>query len=167
MFDSIKSFLKQNRAGTGILAVALAAAIGMFLISGCKVTDWVQVDVPAQVQKATGVAPRVTLTEAPEVMEDYVRYGDRFAVNIDEANERLAWFMSIADIGMRIGAAQLPAGGFALAALTGLGGLLLKGPGTAKEKEKSYAKGKTDAEATLLPLLAAAGITVPPKEDSA
>lgn len=163
MFN-LKQWFVQNRTGAGILALALALGLGAFMLSGCKATDFISIDVPKQVQDATGSDSRVTLTEAPQIMEDYVRYGDRFAVNIDDGNERLAWFMSIADIGLRIGAAQLPAGGMGLALLTGIGGLFLKGPGTAKEKEKSYAKGKADAEATLIPLLKAAGISVPARE---
>ena len=166
MFDSILSFFKTNRTGLSFIACAVALGCAAFVLNGCKVTDFVKVDVPPQVQKSTGSDAVVNLTEAPEVMDDYVMYGDRFAAEINDANERLGWIMSIADIGLRVGASQLPAGGLGLAALSLVGGLFLKGPGTSKEKEKSYAKGKAEAEATLIPLLTAAGITVP-KEDAA
>lgn len=166
MLKSILSFMKQQRAGLGVLALTAALCGALFLASGCKVTDFVSVDVPQQVQDATGAPARVTLTDAPMVMEDYIRYGDRFQAEIDDGNRTLGWFMAVGDIGLRIGAAQLPVGGLGLSLLTGLGGLLLKGPGTAKEKEKSYKAGKDEAEATLIPLLTAAGIKVPaPKED--
>lgn len=148
----MKAFLKQNRTGLTVLACTFALGFAAFLASGCQMTDFVSVDVPAQVQKATGSAARVTLTEAPVVMADYVMYGDRMAASIDRANVQLAWLASAFDIGVRTGGSMLPGGGIAAILLTGLGGLLIKGPGTAKEKEKSYAKGKADAEAILLPL---------------
>jgi hypothetical protein len=163
MFSNIKQWFGQNRTGAGIIALALSLGLGAFMLSGCKMTDLISVDVPQQVQDATGADSRVTLTDAGLVMEDYVRYGERFSIEIDAGNERLAWFMSITDIGLRIGASQLPAGGLGLMLLSGVGGLFLKGPGTAREKEASYAKGKKDAEATLVPLLTAAGVIVPPK----
>ncbi len=165
MFTKLKKWFAQNRTGAGILALTLAIGIGAFTLSGCTVTDWVRIKVPQQVQDATGAPATITLTEAPDVMADYKRYGERFALNIDAGNERLGWFMAATDIGMRVGLAQLPVGGLAFAALTGIGGLFLKGPGTAREKEASYAKGKKVAEDLLMPLLLAAGVTVPPKAE--
>lgn len=166
MFDSIRAWLKQNKNGASLVGGAAAVAITCAIAGGCALSDWVRVDVPRQVQMATGAPDEVSLTDAPEVMEDYVRYGERFASEIDDANATLGWLLSAADIGLRVGGASLPGGGLAVLALTGLGGLLLKGPGTAKEKEASFNKGRKEAEAALLPLLAAAGIDVPaPKED--
>lgn len=161
MFDSIIKGLKQNRVGLSILSFAAAAAIGLALLNGCQFSDLIKVPVPRQVQKALGVPAKVTLTEAPMLLEDYRRYGAQFVANIDKGNEILGYLQSAADIGLRLGAATLPAGGLGLAALTGLGGLFLKGPGTQKGKEKSYEEGRKKAESMLLPLLTAAGIKVP------
>ena len=165
MFTNLKSWFAQNRFGAGVLALTAALAIGSFMLAGCTVTDWVSIKVPQQVRDATGAPATVTLTEAPQILEDYKRYGDRFVANIDAGNERLGWFVAVTDIGMRVGMAQLPLGGLGMMALTGIGGLFLKGPGTAREKEASYNKGKDEAEKLLLPLLLAAGVTVPPKAE--
>jgi hypothetical protein len=165
MFASITGWLKTQRVGLGILVVTAAALIGASMLAGCDMTKMIRVDVPREVQKALDLPHSISLHDSQLALEDYVRGGERFSQNIDEGNVRLGWLMSTADLGLRVGMAQLPAGGILVTLLGTLGGIFIKGPGTAKEKEASYNKGRADAEALLVPLLEAAGVEVPtPKE---
>lgn len=137
----IFDWLTRNKAGVSILAIAAAAALGIAVVSGCTASDFVKVKVPTEVQKATNTPAKVSLTEAPEVLEDYVRGGERFKDNIERGYEILGFLTSLTDVGIEFGKGAIPGGALGLSLLTGLGGLFLKGPGTAKEKRDSYNKG--------------------------
>ena len=163
----IWNWIKGNKAGLSLVAIAAAVLIGLTACAGWQLSDFVSVKVPVEVQKATGAPAKTSLTDAPKWMKRYVEAGDEFNLNIDAGNTNLGWLSAGLDIGVRYGAANIPFGGAAIATLFGVGGLLTKGPGTQKEKEKSYAKGKTDAEALFLPLLAQAGVTIPDADPDA
>jgi hypothetical protein len=154
-------WISNNKAGLSVLAITVALAAGMFVLSGCSLTDFVPVEVPREVQKATGTGSKVTLTEAGPVLDEYVKAGEQFAGNIDEAWERFGYFKGLIETGVTVGSAYIPGGAGILAVLSGVGGLLMKGPGTAKAEQKSYNKGMEVGEnraKALIDSLKAAGV---------
>ena len=79
------------------------------------------------------------------------RVGAALAARVQHAGEVAGFLESLVNTGL--GAAQasglgaLPGGGIALAALTGLGGLLIRKPGTQKEIDAAYEEGRAAAKA--------------------
>lgn len=134
-------WFRKNILGSSLWLVAAGLAVAMLHMQGCQLTDLVPVDVPEEVQRATGAEESVSLTEAPMVAEDYARAGAEFGVNIDEAYERFGFVRGLIETGVELGSEYFPGGGVLLSALFGFGGLLMKGPGTSKEKEESFNAG--------------------------
>lgn len=142
----IKNWLANNKAGVSILAGVAAIFILLASMNGCEVTDVIKVNVPPAVQKATNSPPKVTLTDAPEIMETYVRGGQKFRDNIARGYEWLGFLSALSSTGIEFGKSAIPGGAIGLSLLTLVGGIMIKGPGTAKEKNKSYNKGMQDGK---------------------
>ena len=137
----IFDWLLKNKVGMGLLALVVVGFAVIGGINGCKATDFVKVNAPLEVQKATGCAPKVTLTEAPRVMAAYVAAGDEFSENIATGHQWLGFITSLGSAGIEFGKANIPGGAMGLSLLSLAAGVFIKGPGTAKEKNASYNKG--------------------------
>jgi len=138
----IFDWLLKNKAGMGIVAGVVACFILAAGINGClRLSDLVRVRVPAEVQRATNSPPKITLTEAEGVMENYIRAGEQFKDNISQSYEWLGFLTSLSSTGIELGKAAIPGGAVGLSLLSLAGGIFIKGPGTAKEKNASYNKG--------------------------
>jgi len=137
----ITDWLKQNKIGASILTGTAVIALIIAGMNGCQITDYVKVNVPIAVQKATNSPSKVTMTDAPGVLEAYYKSGDIFATNIDRGWEWVGFFASMGTTAMEMGKSAIPGGALGLGLLTFASGLMIKGPGTAKGKEASYNKG--------------------------
>lgn len=137
----IKNWLANNKVGVSIVAAVLACFIVLSSMNGCEMTDLVKVNVPRQVQKATNSPPKVTLTEAPGIMDSYIRAGEKFKDNISHGYEWLGFLSALGSTGIELGKSAIPGGAIGLSLLSLAGGIFIKGPGTAKEKNKSYNAG--------------------------
>jgi len=155
-------FLKANKTGVSILGVVLAGFIGMAGINGCILTDYVKVSVPISVQNATNSPPKVSLTDAPEIMAAYIRGGNKFKENIARGYEWLGMLASLGTTGIEVGKSMIPGGAIGLSLLTLAGGIFIKGPGTAKEKNASYNKGLKEGERIASTVVALAGLAQKP-----
>jgi len=159
---SIIDFVTKNKIGMGIVAIVAAGFIIMAGLNGCEMTDFVKVKVPLQVQKATNSPPKVTLTEAPGIMAAYIRGGEKFKDNIARGYEWLGFLAAATSTGIELGKSSIPGGAIGLSLLTLAGGIFIKGPGTAKEKNASYNKGL--AKGQEMANLALAALQSPKKE---
>ena len=139
-------FLKANKTGVSILGVVLTGFIVMAGMNGCQLTDMVKVSVPLEVQKATNSPSKVTLTDAPGVMKAYVAGGEKFKKNIARGYKWLGFLSSLGTTGIEMGKSVIPGGAIGLSLLTLAGGIFIKGPGTAKEKNASYNKGMQEGQ---------------------
>lgn len=151
------NYLKENATGVLILAVMVAAALGLTLASGCTLSDVVKVNVPPAVREVTNTKTKqVSLSRAPRVRERYINEVtanlDEFDTSIEQASAFRDLAASLLNTGLSAGQGALagvPGGAFLLAALGGLGGLFLKKPGTDalvnKEKQASYNAGIKNA----------------------
>lgn len=155
-------FLKANKTGVSILGVVLAGFIVMAGMNGCQLTDLVSVKVPRAVQNATNSPPKITLTEAPEVMQAYIREGERFKENIAQGYKWLGFLASLSNTGIEMGKSMIPGGAIGLSLLTLAGGIFIKGPGTAKEKNDSYNKGLKEGERIASTVMALAELAQKP-----
>ena len=160
MFDSIKSFIKDNIPGVGIMVIALVVGFFAFQLGGCEWGDILTVRTPAEIQLATGAPPKTTLNEAEQYLVAYrsqikveydrdVAMGMLYGRSIAARWEMAGWFQAAANLGitsLESGAwAGVPAGGAAFGLLTFLGGLIMKGPGTNRAQQKSFNKGQQTA----------------------
>jgi len=158
MFERLNLWLRSNGNG-----VALTVA-GLFLVvaigcGGLRLERWITADVPLEIQKAFAVPSRVPLMDSKRIFSAWMKAGEQFAENIEYGYEFLGTIEGLFTLAFVAGGSAIP--GFGGLALTFMGGLLIKGPGTGREKNKSYNKGREEAESVLLPLLREAGITVP------
>ena len=162
----ILDLLTKNKVGLSIVVLVTTGFITMASINGCTLTDYVKVNVPMSVQKATNSPPKISLTDAPEVMAVYIRGGEKFKENISRGYEWLGVLASLGTTGIEIGKSMIPGGAIGLSLLSLMGGIFIKGPGTAKEKNKSYNKGMKEGQRLANLVLVAVGQAPvqPPKE---
>lgn len=158
MFERIDLWLRSNGSG-----VALTVA-GLFLVvaigcGGLRLERWITADVPIEIQKSFGVPSRVPLMDSKRIFSAWMQAGEQFAENIEYGYEFLGTIEGLFSLAFAAGSSAIP--GMGGLALTFMGGLLIKGPGTGREKNKSYNKGREQAESVLIPLLREAGIQVP------
>lgn len=130
-----------------IIAFVLTGFIVATGMNGCQVTDFVKVNVPLPVQKATNSPPKVTLTDAPDVLEAYIASGDKFHSNMAKGYEWVGFLSALGTTGFEMGKSAIPGGALGLSLLSLAGGIFIKGPGTAKEKNDSYNKGLKEGQA--------------------
>jgi hypothetical protein len=130
----------------GVLFMALATAC-----SGLDTGDFVRIKVDEPIRKAQGTAPTITLNESYRVLEDYVRDGERFAADIQEAEERRAYLDSLVNMGAEIAVpvlGEVPGGAILTTLLFGAGGLLAgRKSGEAKAKTELQTAIKQAADA--------------------
>ena len=155
-------FLKSNKTGVSIVTAVMAAFLLMAGMNGCQLTDLVKVNVPMPVQKATNSPPKVTLTEAPEVMAAYIRSGEKFKENISRGYEWLGFLSALGTTGIEMGKSVIPGGAIGLSLLSLAGGIFIKGPGTAKEKNRSFNKGMQEGQRLANLAMTAMNKSVPP-----
>lgn len=162
----ILDLLTKNKVGLSIMAIVAASFIVAAGLNGCTLTDYVKVSVPMSVQKATNSPPKISLTDAPEVMAAYIRGGDKFKENISHGYEWLGMLASFGTTGIEVGKSMIPGGAIGLSLLSLAGGIFIKGPGTAKEKNDSYNKGLKEGQRIANEILAAVGSsTKPPTQE--
>ncbi len=164
MIDSLKSFAKQNIAGTFMLLAVFVVAGFLLSMQGCDPGNMFTARIPNDVQLKVGAPPRATLNECEVFLTTYrdaikrdydkhVAMGQLFAASISDGWELAGFFQAATNLGIKTlatgGFGGLPAGALGLSALAGLAGLLMKGPGTSKEKQKSFNKGQQQALALL------------------
>ena len=161
----IKKWISKNRWSVSFAAaMLLVTALGV-AASGCQVSDLITVDVPKDVKEAVDVEGDVTLTEIPDVWDDWQEYVRKNTERLESETERgyelLGFINSATDIAITAaeGAAPaFPGGAILIGLLGGAAGLFMKKPGTdrevAKEKEASYNAGM--AKATEVAEIAAA-----------
>lgn len=154
MIDWIRSNPLSLSLGVG----AVLALLVSLTASGCQVSDLITVDVPEDVKEAVGVEGKVTLTDVPDVWDDwqdYVRKNtDRLESETERAYELLGFINSATDLAITAAgnaAPAFPGGAILVGLLTGAAGLYMKKPGTdreiAKAKEASYNAGMEKAKA--------------------
>lgn len=164
VLERLNDWLKINGSGVALIAagLVLVTAVGC---GGLQFDKWITADVPLEIQKGIGVPSRVPLRDSTRVFKAWMNAGEQFAKNIEDSQQFLGVVEGMFSLALQAGGTAIPGWG-GMAAMF-FGGLMLKGPGSGKEKNKSYNKGRTDAESLLIPLLREAGITIPPTGDSA
>lgn len=151
-------WIKSNRITVSFAVAAVAVLLVSVAAAGCQVSDLITVDVPTDVKDAVGVDGRVSLTQVPDIWDDWQDYVKRNTERLERSTERsyelLGFINSATDIA--IGAAEgaassFPGGALLVGLLGGAAGLYMKKPGTdrviAKEKEASYNAGMEKAKA--------------------
>ncbi|MEM6260516.1 MAG: hypothetical protein AAGI37_19750 [Planctomycetota bacterium] len=133
----------MNWKSIGFLAAAVAFGVFTLYSGGCSLDDTIQVRVPDKVQKDTGADPKVSLSEAPYVREQYVADFTRGLSQFDENYEDAIWFKdligSVVDSSIPLIDSALqgvPGGAIILSLLTGLGGLYVSKPGAKDDMKK-------------------------------
>jgi len=165
----MRDWLKANPVAISFAVAALCVMLLSVAAAGCQVSDLIKVDVPKDVRDGVGVEGDVTLTQVPDVWEDWNEYVEkntkRLEAGTDRAYELLGFVNSATSIAIAAaeGAAPaFPGGAILFGLLSGAAGLYMKKPGTdraiAKEKEASYNAGleKAKALAEALPIAAPA-----------
>lgn len=165
MLDEIKAWISENRWTVSFFVASLVVLFASVAAAGCQVSDLISVDVPKDVKEAVGAEGNVTLTQIPDIWDDWQDYVKRNTERLEASTERsyelLGFINSATDIA--IGAAEgaassFPGGALLVGLLSGAAGLYMKKPGTdraiAKEKEASYNAGLEKAKA----LAAAVGV---------
>jgi len=154
MINEIKKYIKDVPHAAFIVGIIVVAFAVLMILQGCNLASFVQVNVPAPVKTAVGIAPsdKVTLDNADIVWEDWLAYVNsntkKFESAIEDANERYATIRNLTDMSIGIigqETAGIPGGAILMSAISLVGGILLKRPGedarVAKEKQDSYNKG--------------------------
>jgi len=143
---------RSNPRAAWLIVAAISALAITSILSACQIQDFVQVDVPAGIQEAIELEPRISVSESGAAWDEWVAWVDRnstrFSDEIDEGQERAGLIASLTQTGIALGqdaASTLPGGALISTALALMGGLFLKRPGDkAKERaeaEKSYTAG--------------------------
>tara|TARA_R100000654_G_scaffold19900_2_gene40414 strand:+ start:8709 stop:9290 length:582 start_codon:yes stop_codon:yes gene_type:complete len=157
MIERIKVWVSQNRWSVSLIGAGLAFFLVSVTVSGCQVSDLISVDVPPDVKQAIDIEGDVTLTQIPDVWEDWQAYVEkntnRLEAETDRGYELLGFVTSATNIAVSAAgeaAPAFPGGALLIGLLGGAAGLFMKKPGTdraiAKEKEASYNAGMKKAE---------------------
>jgi len=150
-------WIKKNPMAISLAVASLALLFVNLAVAGCQVSDLVKVEVPDGVKTAVGVDGVVTLTDVPDVWDDWKDFVEKNTKRFESETER-----SYEILGFINGATQMalsaagtaapafPGGAILLSLLSGAAGLYMKKPGTdraiAKEKEASYNAGLEKAK---------------------
>tara|TARA_Y100001937_G_scaffold88533_1_gene119725 strand:- start:105 stop:632 length:528 start_codon:yes stop_codon:yes gene_type:complete len=143
---------KTNPRAAWLIVAAITALAITSILSACQIQDIVRVDVPAGIQQAIDLEPRISVSDSGAAWEEWVAWVDRnssrFSDEIDRGQATAGLIASLTDTGLALGkdaASTLPGGAFISTGLALMGGLFLKRPGDkAKERaeaEKSYNAG--------------------------
>jgi len=148
----MKNAFRSNPQAAWLIVAAISALAITSILSACQLEDLVRVDVPAGVQTAIEVEPRISLAESGPAWDEWVawveRNSARFSDEIDAGEETAGLIASLTATGIALGqdaAGGLPGGALISTGLALMGGLFLKRPGDkAKEqteKEDSFKAG--------------------------
>ena len=148
----MKVWIKNNRWSLTLFASAGVVMVFGLAASGCQMSDLITVDVPKDVKEATDTEGSVSLTQLPDVWDDWEAYvkrnTDRLEASTERSYELLGFINSATDMAITAAGGAAPAfpgGAILVGLLSGGAGLLLKKPGTdrkiAAEKEASYNAG--------------------------
>jgi hypothetical protein len=154
----MREWVSENRLVVSFFLASVAVLLISLAAYGCQISDMIRVDVPKDVQHAVGIEGKVTLTQIPDVWDDWHDYVEKNTKRLEAETERsyeLLGFINSATniaIGAAEGAASsFPGGAILIGILSGAAGLYMKKPGTdrviAKEKEASYNAGLEKAKA--------------------
>lgn len=146
------NWIRQNASGAMLMAIGAISLMAIAGVQGCNLAKMVEFDVPREVRKATGLPQKTNLYDFDDDFREWQQHceagTDKFLRNRDDAQGWYDLFSMAMNTGMVFadGAlAGVPGGGIAIGALMGLGGLLMKKPGTDKiladEKIKSFNAG--------------------------
>jgi len=166
IFQQAREFFRENATGSVVLGVGAAGLLGLALLQGCSLGDAIKVAVPEQIQKTTGVGPKVSLNKAPFAREEFVQDASRALAEFDDSIERADALRNIfADFlnsGLTIGQDALAGSGFPLGgalalALGGVGGLFIQKPGSQRKtnvavqvaRDEGYDQGRQEARRDL------------------
>lgn len=143
-------FLTQNKIGLSIVGFIAAGFIAAAGLNGCKITDFVKVNVPVEIQRVLGAPPKIILTDAPNLLKEYAREfkrgGEKFVKEIARGYAWVGVIASISTTSLELGKSTIPGGAVGLSALSLIAGIFIKGPGTAKEKNSSFNKGLAEGQ---------------------
>jgi len=154
----MREWVSENKIVVSFFVASIAVMFISLAAYGCQISDLIRVDVPNDVKTAVGIEGNVTLTQIPDVWDDWQDYVEKNTKRLEAESERsyeLLGFINSATniaIGAAEGAASsFPGGALLIGLLSGAAGLYMKKPGTdrviAKEKEASYNAGLEKAKA--------------------
>lgn len=151
---SILAFFRNNKGATLAVGAAGMVIFGAVAMSGCTLGDMIHHDVPKAMRQYNGGEPKVSLNDAPFVMDSYLNSVERNVRQFAEANARANLIFDFINSAMTVGLDELgnspiPGATIFSGLLLGLGGLMTRKPGTAKEiaeeKIASFNKGQNAA----------------------
>lgn len=149
----ILEFIKTNKATTALVAVAAAVLIGAAAMQGCTLGTMLKHDVPPKMREFNDGKVKVSLNDAPFVIEAYLGDVERNVSQFVAANEVSHKvrdvIASLATIGLEeLGNAPFPGAAMVSGVLLGVAGLVTRKPGTAAEiaKEKMASFNKADKQ---------------------
>lgn len=132
-------WIRSNNVG--VLLLAVAALFATLSINGCELADIVKVQVPLELQKGLGMPSKVTLSDSDRYFQSWAAAGERYAKNIEGGWQVVGAIQGLYDTGILAAQQAFPGAQLAFPLLTLVAGIFIKGPGTSKEKQKSYNKG--------------------------
>jgi hypothetical protein len=140
-------------------------ALAALPFSGCRLEDVVKIQAPVEVQRALGVPPRISVSDAERAFESWTATGEELAKRIEHGYEIIGWLNAALGLSFEAAKGALPTAGWAVTLLGMFGTLMIRKPGTdrevSEEKMDSYNKGKRDAEGVFVPLLRELGVKIP------
>lgn len=157
MIAELRAWISNNRWTVSCLVACAAVFLISVTAAGCQVSDLIKVDVPDDVKSAVDVEGDVTLSQIPDVWDDWQGFVKkntmRLEAETEQAYELLGFINSATDIAITAAgnaAPAFPGGAILIGLLSGAAGLFMKKPGTdraiAKEKEASYNAGLEKAQ---------------------
>lgn len=144
--QKVLDWFRNNSAGASILGVALALMVMGTVMKGCAWEDMIKVPVPREIQKAQGVPATVPLSEATRIFQAQTDAMQAFAKSIEGGYKLMGTLQSFFTAAISQVGTAFPGVGMLLPVLMGVGGVFIKGPGTAREKDKSYTRGLREGE---------------------
>jgi hypothetical protein len=149
----IFDYFRNNKLSTALVAVAAAVLIGAAAMQGCSLGSMIKHDVPPAMRQFNDGEVKVSLNDAPFVIEAYMDNVERNVQQFVEANavghKVRDVVASLATIGLEeIGNAPFPGAALISGGLLGIAGLMTRKPGTAAEiaREKMASFNKADKQ---------------------
>ena len=109
----MREWLEKNPMA---ISFAVAAAVVLLIsvtAAGCQMSDLITVDVPNDVKEAVGIEGDVTLTQAPDVWDDWHDYvkrnTDRLEAGTERAYELLGFMNAATEIALTAAEGAAPA----------------------------------------------------------
>jgi hypothetical protein len=149
MMKKIIEWIKTNKASSALVALAASVLITAAVMQGCTLGTMIKHDVPPAMRSFNDGKPKVSLNDAPFVLEAYLDDTERNVSSFVAANEVAHKvrdvIASLTTIGLEeLGNAPFPGAALVSGVLMGFAGLMTRKPGTAKEiaeqKMASYNK---------------------------